>query len=140
MFIEKQNEIKIRVYYEDTDAGGIVYHSRYLNFAERARTEFLRKINLEQQVIKEKYGTIFVVKSLKIDYLNFARLDDLLLIKTNICDLNKAKVNFQQLIYKEKSIITKLKVTVCCINNNRKISRMNDKMYATLKLTEKEKI
>ena len=140
MFIEKQNEIKIRVYYEDTDAGGIVYHSRYLNFAERARTEFLRKINLEQQVIKEKYGTIFVVKSLNIDYLNFARLDDLLLIKTNICNLNKAKVNFQQLIYKEESIIAKLKVTVCCINNNRKISRMNDKMYATLKLTEKEKI
>ena len=140
MSIKKNNQIKIRVYYEDTDAGGIVYHSKYLNFAERARTEFLRKINLEQQVIKEKYGTIFVVKSLNIDYLNFARLDDLLLIKTNICNLNKAKVNFQQLIYKEESIIAKLKVTVCCINNNRKISRMNDKMYATLKLTEKEKI
>ncbi len=140
MSIKINNQIKIRVYYEDTDAGGIVYHSKYLNFAERARTEFLRKINFEQHTIKEEYGKIFVVKSLNVDYLNFARLDDLLIVKTKICDLNKAKINFQQFIFKEQLIIAKLKVKVCCINKNGKISRMNDKMYDTLKLTEKETI
>jgi len=140
MSVKNQNQIKVRVYYEDTDSGGIVYHSKYLNFAERGRTEFLRKRKLEQQTIKKKFGIVFVVKSLNIDYLSFACLDDLLVIKTVICDLNKAKVNFQQFISKKKLIIAKIKVTVCCINKNRKISRMNDKMYDTLKKIGKETI
>ena len=63
MKIEKFHKINIRIYYEDTDAGGIVYHSKYLNFAERARTEFLRKCNLNQFMIKQKYGLIFVVNN-----------------------------------------------------------------------------
>ena len=140
MSVKNQNQIKVRVYYEDTDSGGIVYHSKYLNFAERGRTEFLRRKNLEQQIIKEKFGMVFVVKSLNIHYLSFACLDDLLVIKTVICELNKAKVNFQQFISKKKLIIAKIKVTVCCIDKNRKISRMNDKMYDTLKKIGKETI
>ncbi len=140
MSVKNQNQIKVRIYYEDTDSGGIVYHSKYLNFAERGRTEFLRRRNLEQQIIKEKFGIVFVVKSLNIDYISFACLDDLLVIKTVICNLNKAKVNFQQFISKKKIIIAKIKVTVCCIDKNRKISRMNDKMYDTLKKIGKETI
>ena len=140
MSINNQSQIKVRVYYEDTDSGGIVYHSKYLNFAERGRTEFLRKKNLEQQTIKQKFGMIFVVKSLNIDYISFACLDDLLVVETFICDLNKAKVNFQQFILKKKLIIAKIKVTVCCVDKNRKISRINNKMYDTLKKIGKETI
>ena len=109
MSVKIQDHIKVRVYYEDTDSGGIVYHSKYLNFAERGRTEFLRRRNLEQQIIKEKFGIVFVVKSLNIDYLSFACLDDVLVIKTVICDLNKAKVNFQQFISKKKNYYCKNK-------------------------------
>ena len=62
MFTTSQQDLKIRIYYEDTDSGGIVYHSKYLNFAERGRTEFLRKRNLEQNEIRKKYELIFCGK------------------------------------------------------------------------------
>ena len=82
--------------------------------------------------------TLTICKSLQIDYINFACLDDLLVIKTIVQDLNKAKVIFKKLIYKNKNIIAKILATVCCINNNGKICRMNDKIYYTLKMTGKE--
>ena len=133
MFTTSQQDFKVRIYYEDTDSGGIVYHSKYLNFAERGRTEYLRKRNLEQNEIRKEYEIIFVVKALKIDYLGAAYLDDIIVVKTEICQLNKAKVIFEQAIMKEKIILAKIKATVVCINKNRKICRMNDKIYDTLK-------
>ena len=133
------DEIEARVYFEDTDAGGIVYHSKYLNFAERGRTEFLRKKNLEQRQLKEKYGFSFVVKSLNIDYLGSSFLDDLLIIKSYVSSLNKAKVNFLQLILKQNEIIARVDVTVCCVNKNRKISRMNNHIYDILKKCERKR-
>ena len=133
MFKTSQRDLKVRIYYEDTDSGGIVYHSKYLNFAERGRTEFLRKRNLEQNEIRKEYEIIFVVKALKIDYLGAAYLDDIIVVKTKICQLNKAKVIFEQAIMKEKIILAKIKATVVCINKDRKICRMNDKIYDTLK-------
>ena len=66
MKLKKYHQLNIRIYFEDTDSGGIVYHSKYLNFAERARTELLRKIKLDQSIIEKKYGLIFVVKKLNI--------------------------------------------------------------------------
>ena len=132
MKLKKDHQLNIRIYFEDTDSGGIVYHSKYLNFAERARTELLRKINLDQSIIEKKYGIIFVVKKLSIHYISTASLDDSLVVKTKILELNKAKVIFAQLIYKNKILISKLEVTVCCLNKNRKITRMNNKIYDIL--------
>tara|TARA_A100001015_G_scaffold304344_1_gene395399 strand:- start:680 stop:1096 length:417 start_codon:yes stop_codon:yes gene_type:complete len=129
MILKKFDEISVRVYYEDTDAGGIVYHTKYLNFAERARTEFLRKRNLEQHSVYTKFGIYFIVKSIDISYLKVSYLDDLLKIKTTIIALNRAKVNFFQLITNNNTNIAKIKVTVCCINKNRKVARMNDALY-----------
>ena len=136
MKLKKYHQLNIRIYFEDTDSGGIVYHSKYLNFAERARTELLRKINLDQSIIEKKYGLIFVVKKLSIHYISTASLDDSLVVKTKILELNKAKVIFSQLIYKNKILISKLEVTVCCLNKNRKITRMNNQIYDIL--NEKE--
>ena len=99
---------------------------------ERARTELLRKINLDQSIIEKKYGIIFVVKKLSIHYISTASLDDSLVVKTKILELNKAKVIFSLLIYKNKILISKLEVTVCCLNKNRKITRMNNKIYDIL--------
>lgn len=91
----------IRVYYEDTDSGGVVYHSNYLNFMERARTEWLRLLRLEQDDIINKYGIIFVVRSLSIDYLKPALFNDALLVKSTIQKLTKASIIFQQTIIRE---------------------------------------
>ncbi len=135
---KKYHQLNVRVYYEDTDSGGIVYHSKYLNFAERARTELLREYNIAQSTIEEKCGLIFVVKRLNIDYIGLAFLDDYLNIKTYISKLNKVKVIFSQLIYKKKDLVAKLQVTVCCLNKKRKVARMNDQIYDILKKQERE--
>ena len=133
MKIKKLHKFNIRIYYEDTDAGGIVYHSKYLNFAERARTEFLRKSKLDQFMIEKKYGLIFVVKNLNINYKSFACLDDNLLIVTCISKLNKVKVVFSQFIYKNVKLLAKLEVVCCCLNKNRRVARINNQIYDRLK-------
>lgn len=78
----------LRVYYENTDAGGVVYHAQYLHFFERARTEFLRQLGFSQQQLLEQ-NLAFVVKRLEIDYNVAARLDDLLTVETQIVKLKK---------------------------------------------------
>ena len=138
MNLKKYSCLNIRIYYEDTDAGGIIYHSKYLNFAERARAEFLREHSLDQSTIEKKYGLVFVVKNLNIDYVSFACLDDLLIVKTYISKINKVKIIFSQFIYKSKKLIAKLNVTVCCLNKYRKVARMNNQIYATLNKQERE--
>ena len=133
MSLKKYHNFKVRIYYEDTDSGGIVYHSKYLNFAERARTEFLRKSKLDQFMIEKKYGLIFVVKNLNINYKSFACLDDNLLIVTCISKLNKVKVVFSQFIYKNEKLLAKLEVVCCCLNKNRRVARINNQIYDRLK-------
>ena len=128
------DKIKVRIYFEDTDAGGVVYHSRYLNFAERARAEFLRKINLDQTNIKEKYGVIFVVKSLEVEYINFSQLDDMVEISTNIKKINRAKLIFNHIFLKENSKVAKITAKICCINIAGKVARIPKSLYDKLKL------
>ena len=123
------SKINIRIYYEDTDAGGVVYHSKYLNFAERARTEFLRNISLEQTFIKEKYKIQFVVKNLKVNYLNSCMLDDLIELATHLEKVNRAKLCFKQIFYKDKKEISNIEVTICCISNTGKVARMPKSLY-----------
>jgi len=88
----------IRVYYEDTDSGGVVYHSNYLNFMERARTEWLRSLNLEQDEIASQYGILFVVHSLSINYIKPALFNEALYVKSKIQKLTKASFVFEQQI------------------------------------------
>ena len=123
------SEINIRIYYEDTDAGGIVYHSKYLNFAERARTEFLRNISLEQTHIKEKYKIQFVVKNIKVNYLNSCKLDDYINLITDLESINRAKLCFKHTFLKKKKEISKIHVTLCCISETGKVARMPKSLY-----------
>ncbi|RJX73721.1 tol-pal system-associated acyl-CoA thioesterase [Vibrio sinensis] len=110
-------EWPITVYYEDTDAGGVVYHSNYLKFFERARTELLRSINVSQQsLLEQKIG--FVVRHMDIDFLQGARLDDQLLVKTTIAELKKASLTFCQVIVNpDGKTLCKAMVKVACIDN-----------------------
>ena len=86
----------VRVYWEDTDAGGIVFYANYLKFFERARTEWLRSVGIQQQQLKEQTGGMFVVAETSIRYLRPARLDDELIITASLLQSGRASMTIQQ--------------------------------------------
>ncbi|WP_032093680.1 tol-pal system-associated acyl-CoA thioesterase [Necropsobacter rosorum] len=106
----------VRVYYEDTDAGGVVYHARYLHFFERARTEYLRGLNFSQQTLLHERNIAFVVKSMQIDYCLPAKLDDLLRVDTDVTEVKGATILFTQLLRRENVILCKATVKVACVD------------------------
>lgn len=115
----KMNSIfPIRVYYEDTDAGGVVYHARYLHFFERARTEFLREKGFSQNEIIQQQGIAFVVKQMEIDFRYPARLDDLLVVETTLVEVKNASMVFTQKLMKEQKLYCSTIVKVACVNIN----------------------
>ncbi len=105
----------VRVYYEDTDAGGVVYHANYLHFLERARTEFLRQAGFSQQALLGE-SLAFVVKKMDINYQKPAHLDDLLNISTELMELGKAKIVFSQSIWRDDCCLIQSTVVVACVN------------------------
>lgn len=108
-------DFPIRVYYEDTDAGGVVYHARYLHFFERARTECLRQLGFSQQILLAD-SLAFVVKKMEIDYKIPARLDDLLKVQTKIAELKGAKIVFYQQLWKDEHLLSDAVVTVASVD------------------------
>ena len=117
--------MKIRVYYEDTDAGGVVYYANYLKFTERGRTEFLRNLGISQFEIYKNLNIKFIVHSLSVDYMNPSYLDDQLTVETSIKNIKKASIEFSQNIFKSqdgKTIdIIKSKCIIVPINDESKI-------------------
>ena len=112
----KQFNWNARVYYEDTDAGGVVYHARYLAFYERARTEMLRQLDINQQTLLQE-GIAFVVKKMDISYDFPARLDDMLTISTQVEQIRKASIIFKQTILNQnKQIISNADIVIACVN------------------------
>ncbi len=93
---EGAHHYAVRVYYEDTDAGGVVYHATYLRFAERARTEALRDLGVPHAELVARHGVMFMVRRVKLDYLGPARLDDSLLVMTRPLDIGGARVSLRQ--------------------------------------------
>ena len=114
----------VRVYYEDTDAGGVVYHANYLKYAERSRTEMLRKYKIEQEVLKNNYSIRFIVKDLFIEYYKAAILDDYLTIKSLIIKISSAKIKMEQEIYRKNTLLAKINITLGSINLEGKPSRL----------------
>lgn len=106
----------VRVYYEDTDAGGIVFYANYLKFFERARTEWLRALGIGQQELIEQQGAMFVVKSASLDYVAPARLDDQLRIATTIDKLGRASVQFLQQAWRGEQLLCSAVVKVGCVD------------------------
>jgi acyl-CoA thioester hydrolase len=105
----------IRVYYEDTDAAGIVYYANYLRFLERGRTEFLRTLGHDQNALMED-GIAFAVRSASAEFLKPARLDDLLTVETTVASLGRAQVTFAQRILRDKELLLDAKIRVACID------------------------
>ncbi|WP_068545065.1 tol-pal system-associated acyl-CoA thioesterase [Thalassotalea crassostreae] len=110
---------QIRVYYEDTDAGGIMYYANYLKFAERARTEWLRSLNINQSFFLEQ-NLGFVVRKVEMDNKASAKLDDLLTITSTITNLKKASMVFEQTITNQQGVILcELSVLIASVNLQR---------------------
>lgn len=125
----KKHEIDFRVYYEDTDAGGVVFHARYLHFAERARTELLRSLGYENQRLNDEIGLIFVVRNLDIHYQATSKLDDLLTVETTIPEIkNSSFIMHQKIHCNGKSVINMNIVLVCVATSDFKPIRMPEKI------------
>ena len=111
---------KIKVYYEDTDAGGVVYYANYLKYLERARTEALIKIGLSNIKIRDNFKALIIVKSCNIDYKKPAYLEDELNIKSYILSLTKTSFVMCQTIFKNKIVIVKAKIHLVFVNEKAK--------------------
>jgi acyl-CoA thioester hydrolase len=108
----------VRVYYEDTDAGGIVYYANYLKFFERARTEWLRAAGVHQQAMLDEHGAGFVVKRVQIDYHASARLDDAITLTLDIGKFGRASVEFSQQALRGELLLATAHVKVGCVDLN----------------------
>ena len=107
---------KLKVYYEDTDSGGVVYYANYLKYLERARTEALSNIGLSNTKIKNDFGTLIIVKSCNIEYKKSAFLEDELNIKSHIISITKTSFTMSQTIIKNKIVIAEAKVHLVFVN------------------------
>jgi acyl-CoA thioester hydrolase len=105
----------VRVYYESTDAGGVVYHAEYLKFLERARSEWLRHLGFDHQALARNHRAVFVVSSMAIDFAKPARLDDTLAVSVQLESLGKVRCVFAQEIRREDDVLVRAKVTVACL-------------------------
>jgi acyl-CoA thioester hydrolase len=109
----------VRVYYEDTDSGGLVYHANYLKFMERARTEWLRSLGFDQSRLQAELGVVFAVRSVGIDYLRPARYDDALEVLTRVTACRGASLTFAQSVRRINSqpeLLIEASVKVACLN------------------------
>ncbi len=109
------SETIIRVYYEDTDAAGIVYYANYFRFLERGRTEFLRSLGHDQHALMQE-GIAFAVRSASAEFLKPARLDDLLTVETAIAALGRAQLSFAQRIMRGHELLLDAKIRIACID------------------------
>ena len=120
--------MKITVYYEDTDASGRVYHSNYLKYFERARTDFLYRLGFNHKTLLERYELYFVVKACDINFKKPAYFEDELVVETIVEKISRVKIIFHQILKKEDIIIVDSKVTITSININGKITKMPNEM------------
>lgn len=119
--MSETHDIAVRVFWEDTDAAGIVYYANYLKFMERGRTEWLRAKGVEQRRLAEDMGVGFAVREVHLDYLAPARLDDLLSVSSRVVDLSGASITFEQTVRRDRTILVtgRVKCAVMDIESGR---------------------
>ncbi len=123
----------VRVYYEDTDAAGVVYYANYLKFMERARTEWLSALGFDLVAIEREYGIVFVVHRLEVDFRAPAQLSDRLDVSMTLTDLGRARLGADQDICRGKEILTQARVALACINpSTRRPARVPAPLFARM--------
>jgi len=124
----KNHSMNIRVYYEDTDLGGVVYYANYLRFIERARSEWIRDLGIDQIKMRNEEKAIFVVTQLKADYLRPAHFDDILRVETKIKVVSPVRAYFYQNIFRDEEVIFNAEVCVTCTSPSGKVERLPEKI------------
>ncbi len=109
--------VPVRIYWEDTDAGGVVFYANYLRFFERARTEWLRSLGVEQQRLRDETGAMFVVSATQVRYLQPARLDDYLNITVQVQHLGRATITFLQQALRATELLAQGEIRVGCVDS-----------------------
>ena len=122
----------VRVYYEDTDAAGIVYHANYLKFAERARTEMMRGLGFAHSAIRAESGTLFTVRRLGAEFRGPARLDDRLSVETRIVEVAGATLLLDQRVCRDGAVLAALDVLVACVGHDGRPRRVPAALRAAL--------
>ena len=124
---------KLKVYYEDTDSGGVVYYANYLKFLERARTEALFSIGFSNTKIQEDFSSLIIVKSCKIEYKKSAYLEDQLKIRSFVKSITKTSFFMNQIITKDEEIIVEAQVHLVFVNKKGKPIKIPDEIYSKFK-------
>jgi acyl-CoA thioester hydrolase len=109
------HEFPVRVYYEDTDMGGIVYYANYLRYIERARSDWVRSLGVDQNAMREEDGVVFVVRRVEADYLKPAKFDDELLVRTVVKAVTGVRLIMTQEVLRGDALLFQAEVTVVCI-------------------------
>jgi acyl-CoA thioester hydrolase len=124
---------KLKVYYEDTDSGGVVYYANYLNFLERARTESLFSIGFSNKKIQDQFNSLIIVKSCNIEYKKSAHLEDELTIRSFVKSITKTSFFMNQIISKKDDVIVEAQVHLVFVNRERKPIKIPDDIYSKFK-------
>ena len=126
----------VRVYYEDTDAGGVVYYANYLKFAERARTEMLRFFDIENSTMQDRHGVAFVVRHIDVEYLSPARLDDLLEVHLSLTKVGGASLSGVQSIWRDGEELVRIVIRLGCMKLSGGPGRLPKDVLERLKALE----
>tara|TARA_B100000925_G_scaffold290906_1_gene277300 strand:- start:1083 stop:1475 length:393 start_codon:yes stop_codon:yes gene_type:complete len=121
-----KGELKIKIYYEDTDSGGVVYYANYLKFLERARTEMISSLGLSNRKLLDDYKILIIVKSCKIEYKKPLMLEDLIVVKSKIKSISKSSFVMEQLIEKNGILASESEVVLVTVNSSGKPVKIPD--------------
>lgn len=125
----------IRIYYEDTDIAGIVYYANYLKFIERARSEWLRALGVDQGAL-QRLGFVFAVRRVEADYLSPARFDDLLTVQSQLLGLTAARINLTQIVTRGDAVLFRAQVTLACLAQSGRPARIPPEVATLLQPPE----
>ncbi|MDC3108766.1 YbgC/FadM family acyl-CoA thioesterase [Alphaproteobacteria bacterium] len=123
----------LKIYYEDTDAGGVVYYANYLKFIERARTEMINKLGFTLTTLLKEYDRLFLVKKIECDYIESCKLEDTLNVQSNILVLKNASFEIEQNILKQNKIIFRSKIVMVCVNSQGAPSKIPNELHSLMK-------
>ena len=126
-------EFSLKVYYEDTDSGGVVYYANYLKFIERARTDLIQKLGFTLKDLLENYDCLFIVRKANCDYLQSAKLEDNLIVQSRFCEINNASFNLEQNILRNEQTIFTSQILMVCVNSKGQPKKIPQKLKSSFK-------
>lgn len=129
-------EYNIKIYYEDTDSGGVVYYANYLKFTERARTDLIQQLGFSLNKLSIDYDSLFVVKKIECEYHTSAKLEDDLIVKTKILEIKNASFTLQQDIERNSITLFTSKILMVCINSKGKPNKIPKALTQKLQIND----